>query len=154
MEKAYNNMTPVVSFLFPDRVYGNRVSAFILVLRLFFGGLLMWHGISKIADFDSLSTTFYDPLGIGSRMSLLLAIFAEVICAAGVMAGAFYRLALLPIIFSMCVIIFAVHRGDGFPAIELPLIFLVMFTLMFIAGAGRFSLDNIIVKQLDRREVS
>ena len=113
MKKVSNNMSPVVSFLFPDRVYDNSVSAFILVLRLFFGGLLMWHGISKIANFDSLSTAFFDPLGIGSRMSLLLAIFAEVICAAGVMAGAFYRLALLPIIFSMCVILFAVHRGGG-----------------------------------------
>ena len=67
------------------------------------------------------------------------------------MAGAFYRLALLPIIFSMCVILFAVHRGGGFSTLELPLIFLVMFVMMFIAGAGRFSLDNIIVKQLGRK---
>ena len=44
-----------------------------------------------------------------------------------------------------------VHRGGGFSTIELPLIFLVMFVLMFIAGAGRFSLDNIIVKQLGRK---
>ncbi len=140
-----------MSFLFPDRPYGKYESAFILVLRLFFGGLLMWHGISKIIGFESLSATFYDPLGIGPRMSLLLAIFAEVICAAGVMAGAFYRLALLPVIFSMCVILFVVHRGDGFSAIELPLIFLVMFVLLFIAGAGCFSLDNIVVRQLRRK---
>lgn len=148
MEKMSNNISPVMTFLFPDKHYGNSVSAFVLVLRLFFGGLLMWHGIGKIANFDSLSASFYDPLGIGSRMSLLLAIFAEVICTAGIMAGAFYRLALLPVIFSMCIILFVVHRGDGFSTIELPLIFLVMFVMLFIAGAGRFSLDNIIAGQL------
>ena len=137
-----------MSFLFPDRHYGNSASAFILVLRLFFGGLLMWHGINKIINFDSLSTTFFDPLGMGPRVSLLLAIFAEVICTAGIMAGAFYRLALLPVIFSMCIILFVVHRGDGFSTIELPLIYLVMFVLLFITGAGRFSLDNIIAEQL------
>lgn len=138
----------VVSFLFPDcGGYGKPASAFLLVLRLFFGGLLMWHGIAKIADFGSLAATFPDPLGMGSRISLVLAIFAEVICAAGVMAGAFYRLALIPIIFSMCVIVFVVHAGAGFQAVELPVIYLVMFALLFAAGPGRFALDSIVVGQ-------
>ena len=135
----------VISFLFPDcGACSKSASAFLLVLRLFFGGMLMWHGIVKIADFSSLTASFPDPLGFGSRVSLVLAIFAEVICAAGVMAGAFYRLALIPIVFSLCVILFAVHAGAGFPAVELPVIYLVMFVLLFISGPGRYSLDSIV----------
>lgn len=142
-------MSVVMSFLFPDcGNYSRSASAFLLMLRLFFGGMLMWHGVNKIIDFSSLAAVFPDPLGMGSRISLVLAIFAEVICAAGVMAGAFYWLALIPIIFSMCVILFVVHGAQDFAAKELPVIYLVMFTLLFISGAGRFSLDSIVVRHM------
>lgn len=61
------------------------------------------HGIAKWSNFDTMSTMFPDPLGIGSSASLSLAIFGEVICSLGFIVGAFYRLALIPMIFTMCI---------------------------------------------------
>lgn len=45
---------------------------------MIFGGLLFSHGIAKWSNFDTMSTMFPDPLGIGSSASLSLAIFGEV----------------------------------------------------------------------------
>ncbi len=56
---------------------------------MIFGGLLFSHGIAKWSNFDTMSTMFPDPLGIGSSASLSLAIFGEVICSLGFIVGAF-----------------------------------------------------------------
>ena len=138
----------MLRFLFPYKVYPRPVDAMLMIMRLLFGGLMMWHGVSKIDNFSMLVENFPNPIGLGSRMSLYLAIFAEVICSAAVIVGAFYRLALIPLVFTMCVAMVMVHNGQSFAAKELALIFLVVFVLLFIMGAGRYSLDNMISVQL------
>ncbi len=52
---------------------------FLLAVRIIFGVLLMNHGIQKWSNFQELSTAFPDPLGIGSPLSLGLAIFGELV---------------------------------------------------------------------------
>ena len=138
----------VLSFLFPYNNYSAMMSAMILVLRLLFGGLMLWHGITKIENFEGLVAVFPNPLGLGSRLSLCLAIFAEVFCSVAVIVGAFFRLALVPLIFTMCVAMFVVHNGQAFAAKELALIFLVIYVMLMLVGAGRYSLDNIIAVRL------
>ena len=138
----------MLRFLFPYKVYPRSVDAMLMIMRLLFGGLMMWHGVSKIDNFSMLVENFPNPIGLGSRMSLYLAIFAEVICSAAVIVGAFYRLALIPLVITMCVAMVVVHNGQSFAAKELALIFLVIYILLFIMGAGRYSLDNMISVQL------
>ena len=59
------------AFFFTQRVAEEICfSWFLLALRLLFGGLLLMHGIMKIIDFDVLSVSFPDPIGIGSTYSL------------------------------------------------------------------------------------
>lgn len=144
----------MLHILFPYKTYSDSVSLMLLVLRLLFGGLMLWHGVTKIENFDGLVGVFPNPLGLGSRLSLYLAIFAEVFCAAAVIVGAFFRLALLPLIFSMCVAMVVVHNGQSFAAKELALIFLVMYVVLLFMGAGRFSLDNIIAVRLYRERTA
>lgn len=141
-------MNTFLSLIFPYRVYPRSVDAMLLVLRLLFGGLMMWHGISKIENFEILSTSFPNPLGIGVCLSLYLAIFAEVFCSAAVIIGAFYRLALIPLLITMCVALFIVHNGQSFAAKELATIFFVIYALLFLMGAGYYSLDNMIAVQI------
>ena len=141
-------MDYMLAFLFPYQPLPRRYNLALLILRLLFGGLLMWHGVSKVMMFEELSASFPDPIGLGGGLSLYLTIFVEVVCSVAVIFGAFYRLALVPIICAMAVAMFVVHRGDAFAAKELALIFLVVFVLMFVMGAGAYSLDNIIAKRL------
>lgn len=96
---------------------------------MIFGGLLFSHGIAKWSNFDTMSTMFPDPLGIGSSASLSLAIFGEVICSLGFIVGAFYRLALIPMIFTMCIAFFVIHGADPFAVKELALVYLAIFII-------------------------
>lgn len=141
-------MADVLSFLFPFKEYPRSVSLLILALRVLFGALLMWHGMSKIANVATAADGFPNPIGLGPRLSFYLVVFAEVICSAAFILGAFYRLALIPMIVAMSVALFVVHRGQPFAAKELALIFWVVFILLYATGAGAYSLDNIIARRL------
>ena len=141
-------MTAILRILFPEAPSGAGASCLLLAARIVFGVLLMTHGIAKWQNFDTLCATFPDPLGIGSHTSLLLAIFAEVICSLGFITGTLYRLALIPMIFTMCIAFFSVHKGDPFAVRELAMLYLAAFVLLWIAGPGRYAVDNLIARRL------
>ena len=63
-------------------------------------------------------------------------------------AGAFYRLALIPMIFTMCIAFFVIHGADPFAVKELALVYLAIFVLMYIAGPGNYSVDRLIAKKI------
>lgn len=128
------------AFLFPHKAYQTNFSLFLLALRLLFGGLLMTHGYAKLTEFVSLAVTFPDPLGIGGRYSLMLAIFGELFCSVAFVLGFLLRLSLLPMIVTMAVAFFYVH-GGSLAGGELALIYLVVFVLIYLVGPGRFSVD-------------
>lgn len=144
-------MSALLTFLFPAPRYTARASWFLLALRLLFGALLLSHGIAKWIGFRELSASFPDPLGAGARTSLVLALLAEVVCAVAFMMGAFYRVALIPMILAMGMAFFVVHGGDPFAARELAFVYLAMFILLFVSGPGNFSVDRFIGKRLARR---
>lgn len=143
-------MSRILRFLFPATRYTAQASSFLLALRVLFGVLLMLHGIAKLNDFSALSSLFPDPLGLGSRVSLVLAIFGELLCSVGFIVGAFYRLALIPMIFTMCVALFVVHGNDPFATKELAVIYLSVFVLMYISGPGNYALDKLIAERIRR----
>lgn len=135
-------------FLFPSKPNDVATSIVLLIVRIIFGLLLMNHGIEKWANFHELSTTFPDPLGIGSSFSLGLAIFGELICSMAFIIGFFYRLVMIPMIFTMIVAFFVVHSNDPFAVKELAFVYLTVFILMYIIGPGKFSIDYWLSKML------
>ena len=80
--------------LFPVKPDGTATSAILLIARIVFGILLMNHGIQKWTNFQELSAVFPDPLGVGSPLSLGLAIFGELACSMAFIIGFLYRLAI------------------------------------------------------------
>lgn len=138
----------IYNFLFPTKPNTTKVSLFLLAARIIFGILLMNHGIQKWSNFQELSTAFPDPIGLGSSISLGLAIFGELVCPMGFIVGFLYRLAMIPMIFTMVVAFFVIHANDVFAVKELAFIYLVVFVLMYIAGPGKFSIDYFIGSKL------
>ncbi len=129
------------SILFPSRTYSVGTSYILLFLRLVFGILFMMHGIDKVENFSELSASFPEVLGISSKLSLILVIFAELICSIAVVIGFMFRLALLPMIVAMSVAFGVVHHGSVAQG-ELSLIYLLIFLLMMIVGPGRYAIDT------------
>ena len=142
----------IYNFLFPTKPNTAKVSLFLLAVRIIFGIILMNHGIQKWSNFQELSTAFPDPLGIGSPLSLGLAIFGELVCSMAFIIGFLYRLAMIPMIFTMAIAFFVIHANDIFTVKELAFIYLVVFILMYIAGPGKYSIDHIIGNELQRRK--
>ena len=138
-------------FLFPVKPDGTFISVILLIVRVVFGVMLMNHGIDKWANYQELSAVFPDPLGIGSPLSLGLAIFGELACSMAFIIGFLYRLAMIPMIFTMCVAFFIVHADDPFAVKELAFVYLVVLVLMYIVGPGKFAVDRWISKSLFRK---
>jgi putative oxidoreductase len=117
----------------------------LLLLRLWFGGsLLILHGWGKLMGFSGMASSFPDPLGVGARNSLILAIIGEVVCPALLILGLFTRIAALGMAITMGVAFWAVHglALSGPQSGELAYVYLGVAIALLIAGAGRFSLDG------------
>ncbi|TWU25471.1 DoxX [Novipirellula galeiformis] len=114
----------------------------LLFLRVGIGVLMLVHGIAKLKGFGEMADQFPDPIGVGSKLSLILAIGAEVGCSLLLIVGFATRLALLPLVMTMVVALFVVHRADPWVAKELAAIYLLVYLSLLMTGPGRFSIDN------------
>lgn len=118
----------------------------LLLLRITFGGLMFInHGLGK---FNKLMAggeiKFATVFGMGPELSLGLAVFAEVLCALMVVIGLFTRMAVVPLIITMLVAIFVIHFDDPFKKMEMAIIYLVPYLVLFFMGSGRYSVDEAI----------
>ena len=124
----------------------------LLLLRTGFAGLLIVrHGIPKLPLFAADPVEFFDPLGLGPWLSLVLATFAETVCALALVLGLLSRVAALLLMINFSVIVFVLHQatvpGDRG---ALAFLFLIAFTALFLAGPGRYSLDHYLRKGTPR----
>jgi putative oxidoreductase len=117
------------------------------LLRVVFGILLIAkHGYMKIKNFDDLQTHFYNFLGMGHKLNLVVAIFAETICALFIVMGLFTRFAVIPLIVAMLVAIFGANAGKPFLDSEPAILYLGVFVTILFCGPGRISIDGMINK--------
>ena len=117
-----------------------------LLLRLIFGGMFIRYGYMKLVSFEEILPMFGDIIGIGSKLSLILVIFAEFVCGILVTAGFFTRFSVIPIFITMVVAFFIAHANDPFDGKALPFVYMLLSIVIFILGSGRFSVDKLLVK--------
>lgn len=138
-------------FLFPQPTRSKGFSLLLLCLRLFFGLMFLLHGLEKVYNYTELCFVFPDPLNIGSEISLLVAIFAEMLCSIGFIAGALYRLSMIPMLAVMLVAFFHVHNASIIQG-ELAFIYLMVFIMMYISGPGQYSIDAKIYEYIHSKD--
>lgn len=113
----------------------------LLLLRIGFGCFMLVHGIQKMMGYSDMADKFPDPIGLGSQLSLIMAIGAEVGCSLLLIVGLGTRVAVLPLAFTMIVALFVVHGSDPWKAKELAAIYLAAYGIIGVTGPGKFSLD-------------
>ena len=133
--------------------YNHRSLDFALfILRVGASCFILTHGWSKVSKvLSGAEIQFADPIGLGMVTSFYLVIFAEVICAVLLLIGLATRLALIPLIINMAVVVFVVQFNEGFQKMELPAFYLLVFVFLMFAGPGRYSIDNVISRRGNRR---
>ena len=114
----------------------------LLFLRVSGGLFLLWvHGLPKLLDFSAQLQLIEDPFHLGSHLTLMLAIFAEVDCPLLIVAGVLARLACVPILFVLLVALLVVHPQWSVAEGQFGWLLLILFATVFIAGPGRLALN-------------
>lgn len=117
----------------------------LLLVRIVVAIFMLTHGLKKyMMLFSGGPIEFANPIGLGETTTLVLAVFAEVVCSALIFIGLATRLVVLPLIFTMFVIVFIVHAPDGFGSQELPSLYLLIYILLLVTGSGKYSVDHLI----------
>ena len=119
----------------------------LLLLRITFGCLMLVHGIQKMMGFSEMADKFPDPIGMGSQLSLLSAIGAEVGCSLLLIAGLGTRIAAIPLAFTMVVALFIIHADDPWKVKELAAAYLSVYVVLAVTGPGEYSLDSLLFKR-------
>ena len=114
-----------------------------LILRLGFGGFMLTHGIPKLMKLlEGGTIQFPDPLHLGSLTSLILTVFAEVVCAILIIVGYKTKWAAIPLVITMLVAAFIIHAQDPLGKKEFALLYAIGFICIGLFGAGKYSLDK------------
>ena len=119
----------------------------LLTLRFWLGAtMLINHGTGKLLAYESMASSFPDPLGVGHITSYALVVAAEFLASILLIAGIITRFAALMLTVNMSVAFFLVHKAalTGEHSGEVAFIYLAGFTTLLLGGPGRISLDKVI----------
>ena len=120
----------------------------LFALRVGFGTSLMFgHGLNKLLNFTEIAPKFSDPFGVGGKISLGLAVFAEVFCSAAVILGLRTRISAVPILVTMGVALVFVHGHDPYSKQEPALMYAIPMLTLIFCGGGRYALDSFFGKK-------
>jgi putative oxidoreductase len=117
-----------------------------LFLRVVFGLLMLPHGWDKLSHFAARKHSFLSFMGMSPSLSLGLATFAEFFCSLLLILGLFTRLATVPLLVCIFVILKVNHwelpgKNEVVPA------FLAGYLTLLLIGPGKYSLDARISKK-------
>jgi len=136
--------------LFNTNYHHKSLDFALLLLRVCIAAFMLYHGIPKMNGLLSGDMKFADPIGIGAPASLILAVFAEVVCSVLIALGLATRLAVIALIINMAVAVFVVHAADGFEKQESGSHYLLVYVFLLFSGAGKYSLDYFISRSNSR----
>ncbi len=120
----------------------------LLVVRVFIGFAMLSHGFPKLQTLlEGGKIEFFDFLGLGPQLTLILTVFSEFVCSILLILGLFTRVALGFLAFTMIIAGFVVLSAEPFAKQELSFIYLSVYLLLIVFGAGKISVDYMIEKR-------
>jgi putative oxidoreductase len=117
----------------------------LLLLRVCLAGLMIvFHGWEKLITLRRQFHTFPNLIGIGSELSYVLVVWLEVFGAALIAIGFLTRLHALGLAFTLFIawLLWHKRRFTGSNAGEMAFAYMFGYLLLFLTGAGRYSLDH------------
>ena len=143
----------MIKNFFDPGTYSQNLNLALFLLRVVAGVFMLTHGIGKFEQLMGESPIqFPDPLGVGASASLILTVFAEVVCSLILIFGLATRFSAAILLITMLVAAFIFHINDDFSKQELPLLYATMYFVLLITGAGKISVDKLIYDKMTRNK--
>jgi putative oxidoreductase len=119
----------------------------LLVLRAVVGvNMAVLHGWDKFHHFSTKVGNYPDPLGMGHKYALILAIVGELVAPVLVAAGLFGRVSAFLLTFVVALNLFPAFRAAAWPDHEIPSLYFAGALTLVILGPGRYALDSVLRK--------
>ena len=106
--------------------------------------------LRKLADIPGELRAFPDPLGIGHAPSFVMALGAEAVCSLFVAVGLTTRLASLPIVLTMLMVLVLGSLGYEGADVQSALLYGLPYIVLVCTGPGRWSLDHLLRARYQR----
>lgn len=110
------------------------------------------HGWHKVNNYSAVLNDFPELISLEPRNGLSMAIFAEVFCSLFLAFGLFTRIVAIPLCITMFVAALIFNAEQAFIVKEKPLLYFIVYVSLFVMGAGRYSVDRLIVHLLVSRK--
>lgn len=128
-----------------------RSNAVLLVLRAVVGlNMMCLHGWDKLQHFSAKAGGFPDPLGIGHKYSLLIAVAGEFLGGLLMATGLLGRVGAFLVAFAVGLTLFGTLRTAPWQERELYGLYFAASLTVLILGCGRFALDTVVWKKLGK----
>ncbi|WP_372932477.1 DoxX family protein [Mariniphaga sediminis] len=125
----------------------------LLLLRAGAALMMLTHGVPKLMQFFSGEPiAFASVFGMSTVLSLALAVFAEVLCSIFILFGLGTRLSSIPLIITMLIAAFHIHGADPFSSKEKSLLFGLIFIVLLLTGAGKYSIDYLLSEKMKKSQ--
>ena len=123
----------------------------LLALRLGVGlNMACLHGMERARHYSDRVFSFPDPLHMGHRYSLLLAVAAELVAGILITIGLVGRLAALLLAFSLGLAVFTGEAGASWRQREVATLYLTATLAILLLGCGRWALDAVVWKRFHK----
>ncbi|MFM7016340.1 MAG: DoxX family protein [Bacteroidota bacterium] len=121
----------------------NKLSKYGYTLfRVGIPALMLLHGSHKLEMLMAGGEIkFMDFLGLGTAISLALAVIGELVAPLFLIVGFKTRRASIPAIITMFVAVFVAHAGEPLEEREHSLLYLIAFIAIAMIGSGAYSVD-------------
>lgn len=135
------DMAPQIQCTMTPRMRRTLAENGVFLLRVSVSLLMLSHGIPKALEYESLVQSFPDPLNVGTEISAMLILFAEVGCSVLLLFGLLGRFASATLFIAMMVAALAHQFADPFALRELPLLYAAVYACLTLTGPGSTSID-------------
>lgn len=128
-----------------------RSNAVLLVLRAVVGiNMACLHGWDKLQHFGSKAGSFPDPLGIGHKYALVIAVAGEFIGGILLATGLLGRVGAFLVSLAVGLTLFSTLRSAPWQDREVWVLYFAASLTVLILGCGRFALDTVVWKKLGK----
>jgi putative oxidoreductase len=128
-----------------------RSNVVLLVLRVVVGVNMAWlHGWDKLHHFSSKVGSFPDPLGMGSKYSLMTVVAGEFFGGILLATGFLGRVGAFLVALAVGLTLFSFLRGTPWQEREVWALYFAASLTLLLIGCGRYALDTVVWKKLGK----